>query len=133
MARFDSISSASIMGKYDPGTATIRISDQVDDPFLTGLHEAMHALDSLRSGKMRSLDDDAYSKSVISSVRKKLGASSKTSFSDLVTLFAGLNVKRANGYMKEPWELLPIAAENHYTGKRDKLTMAILEEVNLYD
>ena len=54
-------------------------------------------------------------------LRKKLGASSKTSFSDLVTLFAGLNVKRANGYMKEPWELLPIAAENHYTGKRDKL------------
>ena len=121
------------MGKYDSGTATIRISDQVDDPFLTGLHEAMHALDSLRSGKMRSLDDDAYSKSVISSVRKKLGASSKTSFSDLVTLFAGLNVKRANGCMKEPWELLPIAAENRYTGKRDKLTMAILEEVNLYD
>ncbi len=26
-----------------------------------------------------------------------------------------------------------IAAENHYAGKRDKLTMAILEEVDLYD
>ena len=133
VARFDSISDASIMGKYDPRTATIRISDQVDDPFLTGLHEAMHALDNLRSGTIEPLGYDAYSRSVVKLARRKLAASSDRKYRDLLLEFTGLKVIEADYYHDNPCELIPIAAEASYQGKHSKLGDALLEEVLKYD
>ncbi len=133
VARFDSISDSVNMGKYDPLTSTIKISDQVDDSFLTGLHEAMHALDNRRSGKMGSLDDDAYSRSVIASVRKKLRVSSDKKYNDILLDFTGWDLRFMEYLFDEQSELIPVAAESLYLGRRSKLGDALLEEVLKYD
>lgn len=82
---------------------------------------------------MEPLDDDAHGRAVAVSAGKKPRASNHSRFADLVTFFAGLSVTQADTYMTHQEELLPVAAENYYLGKRDKLTVAIIEEVSRYD
>lgn len=133
VARFDSISDSVNMGKYDPLTSTIKISDQVDDPFLTGLHEAMHALDNHRSGKMGSLDDDAYSRSVLVSVKKKLRANAGKKYKDILLDFTGWDLRLMNYLLARDYELIPVAAESSFLEKHSKLGDALLEEVLSHD
>lgn len=121
------------MGKYDPLTSTIKISDQVDDPFLTGLHEAMHALDNHRSGKMGSLDDDAYSRSVLVSVKKKLRANAGKKYKDILLDFTGWDLRLMNYLLARDYELIPVAAESSFLEKHSKLGDALLEEVLSHD
>ncbi|MGN0034976.1 MAG: phage minor capsid protein [Coriobacteriales bacterium] len=122
-------------GVYDWRTGAIIIATDTTDAYMTGYHEALHAIDAERSSHMkafqRTMGREAYtlfSESVLNATRKTLGLRSNSKkFRDMLTYMAG-SIKMYNYLKNKPEEIVIFALEIEEYGKTTPLSAAIARE-----
>jgi hypothetical protein len=121
-------------GSYDPMVDAITIAPDTTDAYITGFHEAAHAIDAERSSHMKDFlktqGNDAYclfSLSALKSARRALGVRvNSAKYKDLVIEMAG--AKMYNWIIGKPEEIVMLALEREEAGKTTALSAAIEKE-----